>query len=77
MHLHPFYALRGEGSRRPVTLLSGPQEADILKGDFAAEWTREQRRGLARFQQLKREALAHPLNAVEERVLARLAAVKG
>jgi ketol-acid reductoisomerase len=44
-------------------------EEDVLRGHFANEWTKEQSKGLPNFNRMKREALSHPLNAVEARVL--------
>ncbi len=41
---------------------------EIRSGAFAAEWTADQGADYVRFRQLKEAALAHPINAVEDRV---------
>ena len=41
---------------------------EIRGGEFAREWAAEQQAGYPLFERLKREALAHPLNQVEQKV---------
>ena len=42
---------------------------DIKGGAFAQEWSREQARGAARLDALRRKALAHPMSLAEDKVI--------
>lgn len=43
---------------------------EIGEGSFAAEWEQEQVQGFPKFDRLKAQALAHPLNTIEEKLRA-------
>jgi ketol-acid reductoisomerase len=42
---------------------------DIKGGAFVQEWSREQARGAARLEALRRKALAHPMSIAEDKVI--------
>lgn len=74
MELHSRTSQYGTMTRRP--LFATPELktkmkdvlAKIRSGEFAREWTAEQQAGQPLFNELKRKALEHPLNALEDKV---------
>jgi len=74
MELHSRTSQYGTMTRRP--LFATPELktkmkdvlAKIRSGEFAREWTAEQQAGQPLFHELKRKALEHPLNALEDKV---------
>jgi len=74
MDLHSRTSQYGTMTRRPLfatpELKAKMKEVleKIRSGEFAREWTAEQKAGYPLFRELKEKALAHPLNELEERV---------
>lgn len=74
MDLHSRTSQYGTMTRRPrfatAELKSKMREVleEIRSGQFAREWTAEQRAGLPLFRSLKEQALKHPLNALEDQL---------
>ncbi|MBI2876425.1 MAG: ketol-acid reductoisomerase, partial [Candidatus Tectomicrobia bacterium] len=72
MDLHSRTSQYGTMTRRPrfatPELKARMKEVleEIRSGQFAREWTEEQRAGLPHFRSLKEQALKHPLNDLED-----------
>lgn len=74
MDLHSRTSQYGTMTRRPrfATAELKAKMRDVLEeirsGQFAREWTAEQRAGLSLFRSLKEQALKHPLNELEDQL---------
>ena len=74
MSFHSQTSQYGTISRAPRSLPDGFREmlekvlTGIRQGDFSREWEAEREKGYPVFNKLKKEALEHPINAVEDRL---------